>query len=635
MHKHKTIALATVGVTAAAVFTAGLATAATGSAATPATPIARSKPAWTAHAQHLGAAKSSSKVKGRVYLAPRGGLAAVASAANAISTPGSASYGRFLTPAQYKSRFGTTAATVAKVTKYLRLAGLTVSKPASDNSYVTISGSVRAAEKAFATDIARYRHAGLVVQAPSKSLKVPASLASAVLTVSGLDTTPQRTAPASKQDPPPEGFRNARPCSIDFGTVQAKYQADYKTPLPKFGGNYLSYSPCGYTGPQLRSAYEGDTALDGSGVTVAITDAYAAPTIVSDINTYAENHGDGSYARGQYTQVVPKTYTNQADCGPSGWYGEETLDIEAVHAMAPGAKIRYYASASCFDDDFIDTLAKVVLEDKASIVSNSWADVEEAETGDSVAAYEKVFLQGATEGISFTFSSGDDGDELAATGVKQVDYPASDPYVTGVGGTSTAISGGTLLGQAGWGTVKYTLSSDGKSWKALGFLYGAGGGTSALFNRPSYQKGVTQSPYRSVPDVSMDADPNTGFLIGETQTFSDGVYYDEYRIGGTSLASPLFAGETALSFQNADRGVGLLNPVIYAKKSSFTDVKGVPAVAGDVRADFANGENADDGVLYSVRTFGEDSSLKVVKGYDNVTGVGVPNTKWLTAIPKA
>jgi subtilase family serine protease len=232
------------------------------------------------------------------------------------------------------------------------------------------------------------------------------------------------------------------------------------------------------------------------------------------------------------------------------------------------------------------------------------------------------------------FSSGDSGDELANTGIKQADYSASDPYVTAVGGTSTAIGAtGKISFQTGWGTEKYSLSSDGKSWSPVGFLYGAGGGTSTLFNQPAYQVGTTSSPYRQVPDVAMDADPNTGMLVGETQTFPNGVYYDEYRIGGTSLASPLFAGMTALALQKAGHPVGLLNPTIYKQQATaFTDVKGNPPQVGDVRVDFANGIDATNGLVYSVRTFDQDSSLRTTRGYDLTTGVGAPNPNWLTAI---
>jgi subtilase family serine protease len=622
--------------TAAATLVAGVLAAPPGAQAAPAPrPIPNTSPAWTAHAQHLGRASSSAAVSAKVYLAPNGGLAALQQAAVAVATPGNASYRHFLTPAQYRAQYEPTNAAVHQVEAWLRAAGLHVTAVEGAHRYIAVSGTVEAAQRAFAAPIETYRHDGKTVQAPATTLKAPAAIAGSVLTVTGLDTSPHTVAPNHVSDaPPPAGFRNARPCSLYFGQLQAKYQADFHTKLPKFDAQYLSYAPCGYTGPQFRAAYEGSTTLDGTGITVAITDAYAAPTIAKDADTYAKNHGDGAYAKGQFTQSNASKFTHAADCGPSGWYGEETLDVEAVHAMAPGANIRYYGAASCYDDDLLAALAKVVDQNKAQLVTNSWSSVEAGESADSIYAYEQVFLQGAMQGISFMFSSGDNGDELANTGLKQVDYPASDPYVTGVGGTSAAIgANGSMLFETGWGTQKYSLSADGTSWTPVGFLYGAGGGTSALFNQPAYQAGATHSPYRQVPDVSMDADPNTGMLIGETQTFSDGVYYDEYRIGGTSLASPLFAGMTALALQHAGGGAGLLNPTIYASaKSAFTDIKGKAKQPGDVRVDYANGENASGGLLYSVRTFNQDSSLTVAKGWDDVTGVGTPNAGWLAAL---
>lgn len=628
-----------VGVTAAAALS--VATVPAANAAEPTTPIPHSKPGWLAKAKHLGDAAGGAAVAARVYLAPRGGLEALKKAATAVSTPGNAAYGHFITPQQYRAKYGPTDATVTTVTTYLKTFGLDVTGVEAQHRYISVSGDVAGAEKAFHTAIARYQHAGKAVQAPSRTLALPTRVAGLVSTVTGLDTTPHRVEPAAATPaPPPAGFRNARPCSTYFGQVSAKYQGDFKTPLPKFQGKTLTYAPCGYTGPQYRQAYENNgeisktKTLTGKGVTVAITDAYASPTIAADANRYATNHGDGAYTAGQLTQVQPASYNREEDCEPSGWFGEETLDVEAVHAMAPDAKIRYYASSSCYDDDFLTTLGKVVDENKAKLVSNSWSDLEANESADNVSAYEQVFLQGGLQGISFLFSSGDSGDELAATGLKQVDYPASDPYVTAVGGTSDAIGpDGTFLGQAGWGTQRYNLSADGKSWTGIGFTSGAGGGSSNLFNKPAYQNGVVTGGSRQVPDVGLDADPNTGMLVGETQTFPDGVYYDEYRIGGTSLASPLFAGMTALTVQQAGHGLGLANPSIYtARSTAFTDVKGNPATPGVVRADFANSVDSSNGVTYSVRTFGQDSSLATTNGYDNVTGVGSPNPRWLTAI---
>jgi len=439
--------------------------------------------------------------------------------------------------------------------------------------------------------------------------------------------------PATQKPPPPEpGFRNAGPCSTYYGEKLA-------TTLPQFNGKTLPYAPCGYVGRQFRSAYEGTTTLDGRGVTVAITDAYASPNIASDAATYAERNGDRAYAPGQLTQSVAKPFTRvnfgQRQCAANSWYGEETLDVEAVHAMAQGANIRYYGAASCYDADLLDTFARVNDDDAAQIVTNSWGSTELGTKPTTIAAYEQAFLQGAAEGISYMFSSGDDGDESLATGTVQTDYPTSDPFATAVGGTTTAIDAtGALAWETGWGTLKYSLSSDGTSWDPVGFLYGAGGGESSLFGQPDYQAGITPAGARGVPDVAMDADVTTGMLIGETQTFPEGPHYDQYRIGGTSLASPLFAGMSALAFQNAGHGVGLLNPTIYSNASTgaFTDVTGPGADPGNVRVDFANGLDASGGLLYSVRTFDQDTSLGVNPGWDDVTGLGSPNSGWLTAV---
>ena len=605
--------------------------------------VAKTKPAWLGHAKTLGRASSAGTTNFRVYLAPNGGLAALQARVNAVSKPGSASYRHFITPAQYHKTYDPTSAAVAAVTKFLKDSKLSVSGVAADNQYLTVSGTVAHAQAAFGTTINRYSHDGKTVQANSSTLTVPASISAAVLAISGIDTTPAIVKPAKATPaPPPALFVNARPCSLYYGQVAATFQADYKTKLPTFQGKTLSYSPCGYTGPQFRAAYEGSTSLDGSGVTVAVVDAYAAPTIAKDANTYAETHGDGSYAPGQLTQNTPSSYTNFADCGPSGWFGEETLDVEAVHAMAPAANIRFYAAKSCLDDDFVTAITKVVNENKASLVTNSYGEPDEVVGTQLIAANEVVFLQGALQGISFMFSSGDNGDELANTAIKQTDSSASDPYVTAVGGTSTAIgSDGSLVGENGWGTHKFSLSANGKAWSPLGYLYGAGGGYSTLFNRPGYQNGVVPNSApagRAVPDVAMDADPTTGMLVGETQTYPNGsAHYNEYRIGGTSLASPLFTGMTALLVQHAGGRLGFLNPTIYNqyKAGTYTDVSAKSAAGmgpGNVRADNANGVDATGGIVYSVRTFGQDSSLPTVKGWDPVTGIGSPNSKWITSI---
>lgn len=615
-----------------------------GAAAAPAhlVKITSTMPSWVsgnAAQRSRIAASGAKRMSIKVYLTPKGGQAALESKVASLSDPSSADYAKWMSVAQFRAANQPTVASADSVKSYLKSQGLRVGSVEAQRRYVNASGTVAQLQSAFHVTLGQFNHAGQTVTAPTTAAQLPSTVAGSVLTVTGLDTTVVKmthnhTTPVkTPTTTPPDGFRNARPCSTYFGQLKAKYTDDYTTPLPKFEGQTLPYATCGYTGPYLRATYEGNTTLTGAGVTVAITDAYRWQKIASDANTYASTNGDGSYTSGQLTESLPAFYRHKAACGPSGWSGEETLDVEAVHAMAPDAKIKYYAASSCYDNDFQEALGRVVDDNVAKIVSNSWGDAGETGSTAQVVAYQQIMLQGAAEGISFLFSSGDSGDELAGTGVKQADFPATLPTVTAVGGTSTGIgAGGTRLFDTGWGTEKYSLSKDGKSWTPLGFVYGAGGGYSALFNRPSYQNGVVPASApagRAVPDVAMDADPTTGMLVGQTQTFPEGVHYDQYRIGGTSLASPLFAGMTALAAQqNGGKGFGLLNPKLYSTKGIADDVTKHPARLGAVRPDFTNGLDATGGILYSVRTFGQDSSLPVTKGWDPVTGIGVPNANY-------
>jgi len=123
-------------------------------------------------------------------------------------------------------------------------------------------------------------------------------------------------------------------------------------------------------------------------------------------------------------------------------------------------------------------------------------------------------------------------------------------------------------------------------------------------------------------------------LVGQTQTFTGVAAYDTYRIGGTSLASPLFAGMTALKIQASGHGLGLLNPTIYANHSGFNDVTGTGIDAGNIRVDFVNGLDATNGYVYSVRTLNTtNTTLSVGSGWDSETGWGSARVGWLTPAP--
>lgn len=568
---------------------------------------------------------------------------ALASLANAVSTPGSAQHRQFLTAAQYHAQFDAPQATVDAVTGWLQGAGLKTTVDPS-HRYVDVTGGVGNANKAFGVTISTYTHDGQTVQAPDGAATTPSALAGTVIAVDGLDTTPSFVDPKTKKPAPPDdGFRNAPVCGATYGAETPKSMpAPDGTTLPAFEGADLPYSPCGYTGPQLRGAYEAGLTggFDGTGVTVAITDAYASPTIEADANQYATDTGDKPFAAGQFSQNVPNAYTNvnsnksNHQCGMAGWYGEETLDVEAVHAMAPGANIRYYAGKSCMDPDLLDTFTRINDENVANIVTNSWGGSGDVVKPALFLAYETAFLQGAAQGISYVFSSGDDGDQAANLGSPQTDYPASDPYVTAVGGTSTEITGSGISAETGWQTSKYVLK-DGAWNQSDAFLYGGGGGYSSNIPEPSYQTAAgISSPNggRAVPDVSMDGDPTTGMLVGQTQTFTGKAAYDTYRIGGTSLASPLFAGITALKIQaNGGTGFGLLNPTIYAAHGTgFADVTAAGMDKGAIRVDYVNGVDSTGGYAYSVRTFnGAQTSLSVGTGWDSETGWGSARAGWV------
>jgi len=305
--------------------------------------------------------------------------------------------------------------------------------------------------------------------------------------------------------------------------------------------------------------------------------------------------------------------------------------------MAPGAHIVYVGGGDCTDVALDVALNAVVANRLAQIVSNSYGEFGEDIPADIVQEFQRIAIQGAAEGIGIYFSSGDNGDEVSTLGHAAADFSASSQWVTAVGGTSLGVgaNGSTVL-QTGWETGKSTLVGGEYVPPAPGaFLYGSGGGTSTLFPEPSYQVGVVPAalanrnaafPGRVVPDISMDGDPTTGMLVGQTQHFPGGVQYDEYRIGGTSLSSPLFAGLMALADDLAGSPHGFINPSLYALAgtSAITDVVHVNAAA--VRVDYNDSVDAKKGTTTSVRTFDFPGlAIATTPGYDNTTGLGVPN----------
>jgi len=132
---------------------------------------------------------------------------------------------------------------------------------------------------------------------------------------------------------------------------------------------------------------------------------------------------------------------------------------------------------------------------------------------------------------------------------------------------------------------------------------------------------------RVVPDIATVGDPNTGFLVGETQAFPGGPAYGEARYGGTSLSCPLFAGIMALANQAAGAAHGFVNPLLYslAGSNAFHDIVPATAPIASVRVAYNNGLNPNGGLDFALRTYDQDESLATAPGYDDVTGLGTPN----------
>ena len=258
-----------------------------------------------------------------------------------------------------------------------------------------------------------YQVQTLTVSSPVAETSIPTSLASVVSGVVGLDDSAQFVHPNIVRDAPPAAFVSAQPCSAYWGEKQA---VGFTNP---YGAGTLPYAPCGYTPQQIKGAYGISNTLDGSGQTVAIIDAYAAPTIVQDVNQWSINRGLPTLKPNQFTQVVaPGTY-HHPERGqkqdPQGWYGEETLDIEAVHGMAPGANIVFVGAPNNFQD--LDAaLNHVVDRGLAQIVSNSYGFNTELLPPGFILPFEQTILQGVVEGIGIYFSSGDNSDESLVEG---------------------------------------------------------------------------------------------------------------------------------------------------------------------------------------------------------------------------
>ena len=353
--------------------------------------LAGSAPTWANSKNYQSAANPTIDVGFRVYLGWNN-PSAVEALAHAVSDPKSPSYGQYLTPQQFRQQFAPSQSQVGAVQSWLKSQGFSVEYTPMNNHYVSAEGTVAQAQAAFGTSFGVYSVGGLSLRSPSADVTIPNSLANIVTGVLGLDDSVQfvHTDSTVGDAPPPLAFVSAHPCSSYWGQIQA---VGFTNP---YGTGTLPFAPCGYTPQQIKGAY-GISGYDGSGQTVAIIDAYAAPTIVQDTNQWSINRGLPTLTANQLVQVVaPGTY-NHPEKGvfqdPQGWYGEETLDVEAVHGMAPAATIVFVGAPNNFQD--LDAaLNHVVDRHLASIITNSYGFNTEILPAGYIKPQEDTILQG-------------------------------------------------------------------------------------------------------------------------------------------------------------------------------------------------------------------------------------------------
>jgi kumamolisin len=367
-----------------------------------------------------------------------------------------------------------------------------------------------------------------------------------------------------------------------------------------------------YTSDQLASAYsfsslygEGDL---GAGQTIALFEL--EPDLSSDVAAYQACYG---------TDTSVSYVTVNGGVGSGAGSGEAALDIEGVIGIAPAASIIVYQAPNS-QEGLLADYSEIVSQDKANVISTSWGECEADADGTDIAAAENtLFEEAATQGQSIFAAAGDEGSEGCDAGGAHpdeslaVDDPASQPYVTGVGGTT--------LQPLGPPPTQTVWNDSSRSDDCSGAPCGGGGGISSIWSMPSYQTdappwlnvinsdasgmpcGAGSGSYcREVPDVSADADPHTGYLI----------YYDggSAGLGGTSAAAPLWAAFTALvnaSAACAGSDIGFANPVLYmaASEGYATDFDDITSGDNDI-----TGSNAG---LFPAGT-----------GYDMASGLGSP-----------
>jgi subtilase family serine protease len=569
---------------------------------------------------------------------------------DAVDTPGSPAYRRFLSPSAYTQRFGPSAADVDAVRSYLTGAGFSQVHPSVNDDYVAATAPVSTINRAFSVQMRRYRVAGAdgkqtTIDSNDRALTVPASVSSDVLAVTGLNTAEPQTDETEESGATSRSRRagaKAAGCS--------RYWAQKTTTFaPAFRGlTRAAIPPCGYSAKQLRAAYGLTSADTGQGKTIALIQIGGPDAMFQTLTDYARTNGLRAPRRSQYHEEAIGQGHRNPRCVNVG-STEAPLDSEAAYAVAPGANQLMIDGDDCVTSggNYSQSLFNAELApltgngSQASTAVESVSYVFSRSERTTVASQLKlvhaIALRAAAEGVSLLSSSGDH------QGVSS----ASDPDITIVGGTTLGIGAhDQRLFETGWSTAIGERTSHGGTWQADGIHSAGGGGVSAVYGEPSYQQGVVpnsmalnraRKPGRTVPDISADGDPDSGAMFGYIVTHPGGRTspFTRFTNAGTSMATPLVAGIVADAEQGQPTDLGFLNPLLYSLAGSpaYHDILPLRSTDPQVdRALFARGVVDIDhtfaqGFVVSISDAQDRRGTRQVTapGYDTMTGLGTPN----------
>jgi subtilase family serine protease len=536
----------------------------------------------------------------------------------AQQNPSSPLYHQWLNPDQFAVRFGMAQSDIDKVQGWLQQQGFSIDSVSRSKTFIRFSGTVGQVELAFRTQMHYFQGNGATHYAPSTVLSVPTAIAPTVESVRNLSDF--RPHPMHIHARP--GFTSSVSGSVFFapGDIATAYD--------------------------IKPLYSG--AINGTGQSIAVIGQSAIS--VSDVENF--QNAAGLSVNDPTMVLMPGTGGSTIFSG--GDEGESDLDVEWSGAIAPGAKILFVYTGSNTNFSAFDAIQYAIDESLAPIVSISYGACETALNGFSL---ESAFQQAVAQGQSIVAASGDQGatacsgdtvDNLTTTQefALAVNYPASSQYVTAVGGTEISQaddSTGSGFWQATSGSditnslLKYIPEIAWNDNSSQFGLSSSGGGASALFTKPSWQKGVPGIPSdgkRDVPDVALYASPgfpgylfctsdqadwntsNPPFQVASCNSgFRDSSTEDLTVAGGTSFGTPIFAGMLALINQKAGfvAGMGLANPTLYTLASNSTTY-------ASAFHDVTSGNNdCNAGSTYCGSTTG---GFSAGAGYDQVTGLG-------------